>query len=314
MPYFLAIDAGGTKTECVLANESLEIARIRTGSIKRMRVEAEVARASLETALRQLASTAGIGLDAITATCVGTSGISVPLVADWIRDTIGSLVGGALILCGDEEIALDAAFHGGRGVLVIAGTGSNVGGRARDGRLTHAGGWGPALADEGSGYWIGHQALRSVFQAINARRPTLLTERILEQWGLSDFHQLVAIANALPGPDLPALTPTVVACAFEGDAVALDVLRRAGEGLAVLALQVIEHLREMEGAAGFELPHIAFTGSVLQNVAFVRHAMMRALHQAHPALIILPEAIDPVEGALWQARRSVLTSRQTPPS
>lgn len=308
MHLFLAIDAGGTKTECVLADESRELARVRTSSIKRMRVEADVARASLESALQQLASNAGVSLHSISATCVGTSGASVPLVAHWIRDTLASLVGGTVILCGDEEIALDAAFRGGRGVLVIAGTGSNVGGRARDGRLTHAGGWGPALADEGSGYWIGHHALRSIFQAINARQPTLLTERILQQWNLANIHQLVAVANATPAPDLPTLTPTVVACAREGDAVALDVLRRAGEGLALLALQVIEHLREMEGAADFQLPHIAFTGSVLHNVAFVRNAMIDALHQAHPSLMIHPEAVDPVEGALWQARRFIASA------
>ncbi|NYF81131.1 N-acetylglucosamine kinase [Granulicella arctica] len=306
MHYFLALDAGGTKTECVLADETRELARVRTGTIKRMRVGADIARANLESAFQQLSAATGVSLQSITATCVGTSGSSVPLVTDWIRETITSLVSGELIISGDEDIALDAAFRGGRGVLVIAGTGSNVGGRTRDGRFTHVGGWGPMLADEGSGYWIGHQALRSLFQAINARKPTLLQERILQHWNLTDFHELVAVANAVPAPDFPALTPTVVACAKEGDPFALEVLERGGRLLAGLALNMIEHLREMEGPEGFELPEVAFIGSVLHNVDYVRNAMIDALHQVHPSLHVIPEAVDGVEGALWQARHLVL--------
>ena len=61
------------------------------------------------------------------------------------------VLSGDILLAGDEEIALDAAFSGGAGVLVVAGTGSNLIGRAGDGRLIHVGGWGPVLADEGLG-------------------------------------------------------------------------------------------------------------------------------------------------------------------
>ena len=40
MSFFLALDAGGTKTDYVLADETRELARVRTGTIKRMRVDA----------------------------------------------------------------------------------------------------------------------------------------------------------------------------------------------------------------------------------------------------------------------------------
>ena len=61
-----------------------------------------------------------------------------------------------------KEIALDAAFQGGPGIVVSRGDG--IGGqvrRAQDwGELFGAGGWGPVLGDEGSGYWIGLEAIR----------------------------------------------------------------------------------------------------------------------------------------------------------
>jgi glucosamine kinase len=54
MSFFLALDAGGTKTDYVLADESRELARVRTATIKRMRVDAATASRNLESALAQL--------------------------------------------------------------------------------------------------------------------------------------------------------------------------------------------------------------------------------------------------------------------
>ena len=54
MSFFLAVDAGGTKTDYVLADETRELARVRTGTIKRMRVDAATACRNLESALAEL--------------------------------------------------------------------------------------------------------------------------------------------------------------------------------------------------------------------------------------------------------------------
>ena len=44
MPFYLAIDAGGTKTDYLLADETRELARVRSATIKRLRVDAGSAR------------------------------------------------------------------------------------------------------------------------------------------------------------------------------------------------------------------------------------------------------------------------------
>lgn len=299
MRYFLALDAGGTKTIGAIADETRELARAQTGTIKRLRVGEEMARSNLEALFSQLANASGVDLKAITRTCIGTSGFTVPLVANWIRETVPQLAGGELLLCGDEEIALDAAFHGGPGVLIVAGTGSNVLGRTSDGQFAHAGGWGPALADEGSGHWIGHEGLRSAFRAFNEDRPTQLLDRIIEQWKLAGLDELIEMANATPAPNFAELVPVIVACAEHGDAVAAEILNRGGEELAHLALLVLRKLRRL-GENSF--PRMAFTGSVLHHVTQVRTAMLTKLHLAHPEIDVLPEPVDPVQGALWRAR------------
>src|ERR1700678_352906 len=84
MSFFLALDAGGTKTDYVLADETRELARVRTGTIKRMRVDAATASQNLESALAQLSAQTGIPMASITRTCIGTAGETVPLVRDWL--------------------------------------------------------------------------------------------------------------------------------------------------------------------------------------------------------------------------------------
>jgi glucosamine kinase len=73
-----------------------------------------------------LTKASGVPMSAVLRTCIGTAGETVPLVADWLRHTVAERVGGGLLLLGDVEIALDAAFRGGPGVLILAGTGSNA--------------------------------------------------------------------------------------------------------------------------------------------------------------------------------------------
>ena len=154
MSLYLAIDAGGSKTRCLLADDDHVLARASIGTVKLMRVSEAEATARLTAMLHEVAATGCVSAVNVTRTCFGLAGLSSTAVRAWAARTVGGLAGGSLILCGDEEIALDAAFAGGPGILVIAGTGSNAIGRAPGGSLHGAGGWGPVLGDEGSGYWM----------------------------------------------------------------------------------------------------------------------------------------------------------------
>jgi glucosamine kinase len=300
LAFYLALDVGGTKTEYVLADDTRELARVRGGTIKRMRTDADTAARNLDKALAELTALTGVTMQSITRTCVGAAGVTVALVTDWIREAFAQRVGGSLILVGDVEIALDAAFFGGPGILVMAGTGSNVAGRTTAGDLTTAGGWGPALADQGSGSRIGHQALRNTFLAIDEGRTTSLLPAVLDLWQLPDLESLIGYANQIPAPDFTRLAPLVVRCAAEADAVAQNVLHREAEDLAHLARLVIERLRRADNRPGW-LPDLAFTGSILEHVVPIREGIVDALHRDLPSLKVLPGVVDPILGALWRA-------------
>ena len=299
MSLFLAIDAGGTKTSCVLADEKRILGRASTGSIKLMRVGEAEASARLRTMLAEVSLAAGVGLAEVARTCIGLAGFTIEAVREWAEREIGDVVGGELVLCGDEEIALDGAFGGGPGILVIAGTGSNFIGRAADGTLYTAGGWGPALGDEGSGFWIGQEALRAGFWAKDRGVPTELLKVIGEFWKLGSLGEIVEKANERPSPDFAALAPVVAKCAADGDELAAAVLERAGSELAE---QVALVALKMQESGSMDRLSVAYTGSVIARIAPVRAAMVAALKKTAPKVKVMDEAADSLEGALWRAR------------
>jgi glucosamine kinase len=301
MSLFLAIDAGGTKTRCLLADETRILGRAVTGSVKLMRVGEAEASSRVQAMLAEVSLTAGVGLNEITQTCVGLAGLTIEAVRQWAEHTIGDLVGGDLLLVGDEEVALDGAFHGGPGILIIAGTGSNVLGRAADGAMYHAGGWGPAIGDEGSGFWIGHEALRMGFWAKDRNIETTLLTEIGEQWGAKSLGEIVEMANARPGPDFPALTPLVARCAEAGDELAVAVLERAGIELAEQVALVALKMKESDRKRKIEA---AYTGSVLEHISLVRSTMIASLKNSSPDVKVVEGAVDALEGALWRAREA----------
>ncbi|MGB9147085.1 MAG: ATPase, partial [Acidobacteriaceae bacterium] len=169
-----------------------------------------------------------------------------------------------------------------------------------------AGGWGPALADQGSGHFLGLESLRRGFLAIDEGRPTRLLEAAREFWGLPSVSALIEFANARPAPDFSKLAPGVVALAEEGDAVAREVVNQAGRDLAMLAGLVVEHIRRIEpqgGDATFETPAVAVAGSILEHVTGVREALTLALAERYPGILVLEKPADPPAGALWRARQ-----------
>ena len=307
MPFYLAIDAGGTKTDYLLADETRELARVRSATIKRSASTPTPPPAPSMKLSPQLSALGGISLRDITRTCIGTAGESVPLVADWLREAFAARVSGDLLLLGDVEIALDAAFPGQPGILVLAGTGSNVAGRAPSGTITTAGGWGPALADQGSGHRIGSEALRAAFLAIDEndtnQTPTTLLPAILDFWNLPSIDSLIEYANATPAPNVSRLTTVVLAAAQNGDPVAQSVLRHEGEELAHLVLLVILRLQRLASDLNW-VPPVAFAGSIMEKVTPLRDALVTSLRTHHPTLQALPGVVDPIAGALWRARQT----------
>jgi N-acetylglucosamine kinase-like BadF-type ATPase len=299
MSLVLGIDGGGTHTRASIVDGVRVLAHGESGSIKRLRVGAEAAEENLRTVLKAVYGRSGV--KGVAAACCGVASVSMPGIAEWITAVFNDFGVERSEVVGDQVIALDAAFHGGPGILQIAGTGSNTIGRAPDGSQESAGGWSSHLGDEGSGYWIGLHSVRRALRAYDYEKPTRILEKVGEIWGTPGMDQLVNAGDGTPGPDFAALAPAINELAEAGDPVALDVLHQASADLIEFVLLVRNKLRRKH-AIGGEVP-VAWTGGVIEKMRIVREAFFAGLHAAAPEMPVGKEAVVPLDGALWRANR-----------
>src|SRR6476646_8141875 len=168
--HVLGIDAGGTKTVCLLADQSGSIVSEGRGAGANLQSSGELA---VEKVLHEVMETA-IGDRAITpsAICLGIAGVDRENDERTVRAIMRRIGYKARVLVvNDALIALVAGAEDSPGIVVIAGTGSIVYGRNGAGEAARAGGWGHMIGDEGSGYWIGREALAAVMRAADGRGP-----------------------------------------------------------------------------------------------------------------------------------------------
>jgi N-acetylglucosamine kinase-like BadF-type ATPase len=284
------------------------LATAMSGGSNMIRLGETQAREALHTTIRQVCAAANTSPAQIRAICIGVAGAARPEIAAKIHSILAELIPKAsptsIEVVGDTEIALEAAFGVGPGVIAIAGTGSIAYGRGANGRTARAGGWGYAVSDEGSGYWIGRRAISVILSAHDQGLETALTAMTLQAWKINTLDELVQQANSTPPPDFPRLFPIVLRAADEGDSIARELLTDAGAKLASLAAIVVRRLAPDTPAATLAvgtLP-VATTGSVFRQSPDVRQVFYNTLQISLPGLDVRQDIVDPIEGALARAR------------
>ncbi len=301
VPYYLGIDGGGTKTTCAVGNESSVLVTSLAGPSNVVRVGEAQARESLQKSVQQACAAAGIALDEVERTCVGGSGAARPELATAVRGFLAEILTTPIDVVGDMEIALEAAFDRGPGVIVIAGTGSIAYGRDPEGKTVRAGGWGFAIGDEGSAHWIGRTAVSAILRASDRNEETAqsaLAEALCKEWKVNSLSDLARVANSVPPPNFAALFRPVVSA---GDELGRAILRHAGSELVEVASVVINRLFKKDQAG--PVP-VATTGGVFRHSEIVREIFYNELRGLDSRAQINRRVVEPVEGALRLARKA----------
>jgi N-acetylglucosamine kinase-like BadF-type ATPase len=193
--YVLGVDGGGSKIECLAADEQGRLLGYgHGGPVNTNYVPRREAVDSLKRAIDSALAEAGLCGDKIETCC-----ISAPMEPGVIAEAAKACRLGRVTGAAEGETPRWAARFWSQdriGVTVDAGTGSLARGWALDGREASAGGWGATLGDEGSGYWIGLQAMIAVLQAHDGRMAkTSLTEPVLQHFGMTDVVDMVFRAS-----------------------------------------------------------------------------------------------------------------------
>ncbi len=294
----VGVDGGGTKT-LALATEvdGSWQGRGTAGPSNPYAVGFEAACTEITAAISE-----ALNGNKLAALCLGLSGAGRPEDVEqftvWAR---AKFPGVALKVVNDAEILLAAGAPTGPALALVCGTGSIVFGRAADGHLIRAGGWGYLFGDEGSGFAIGVSALRAVMQAFDGRgAPTLLTELILARRGVESPPGLVPSIYGVESPrtEIAGLAELVEQAAARGDALALSILNEA-------AFELAESVRAVYRSLGSVPVPLILSGGVILHGKGLAEALRRACETLGLVFTEMIEVPEPVAGAVMLARELV---------
>ena len=290
--YLIGVDGGGTATRAVVQRRGGEIVGMGTAGPSALGQGIPQAWRHIEQAVQAAFDQAKVVV-APRANCVlaaGLSGVSHP---HWREQFISEAPGyRSLVLESDSYAMLLGAHDGAAGVIVIAGTGSIAEALHSDGTRVSVGGWGFPVGDEGSGAWLGLQAVRHTQSVIDGRaNPGPLARQVAMRCG-DERESLLAWCSASGQFAYAQLARAVFECEST-DPVAAALLQAATGSLEELALAADPRGR---------LP-VAVSGSIGERLAPRMRPAVRAR--------LVPVKNGAAMGALTLARRGLQKRQET---
>ena len=169
-------------------------------------------------------------------------------------------------------------------------------GRNRSGKTSRAGGHGPIVSDEGSGSWIGREAVAEALRLCDAGIASPLLDTLQRSWRVKDITGLVSHVNQMTPADFAAIFPLVDALAAKGAPACVTVLQSAGAVLAEMVSCVQDKLFPDGDYT------VRFSGGVIRSSTAIQTHLRDTLGIICPRATLDSAEVDPVLGALYMAR------------
>ncbi|WP_242140201.1 BadF/BadG/BcrA/BcrD ATPase family protein [Sphingomonas sp. TREG-RG-20F-R18-01] len=303
MTFFLGVDGGGTKTEFVCIDASgTVVARALTGTTYHLQVGVDVAVARIGEGVAAICHQLGTTSAELAYAFFGLPAYGEDAVIDpLLHAACSGVLGHDRYVCDNDMVCGWAGSLGcADGINLVAGTGS-IGYGERQGLKARAGGWGEMFSDEGSAYWIAIQGLNAFSRMSDGRLSRgALHGAFIDALGLVDDLDICARVMGKAGmtrDGIAGLAPLVSQAAELGDAIAADILDRAGAELAAIAQALRRQLRFAEE----EVVLLSWSGGVLTNQEAVQAALGRHLRDYGLYEIVAPRHAPGMGAALYAA-------------
>ncbi|MDF1521223.1 MAG: BadF/BadG/BcrA/BcrD ATPase family protein [Trueperaceae bacterium] len=230
--------------------------------------------------------------------CAGLAGVDRPEDGAAMRAALVArgVHAERLQLIADPWVALEGALpardpEDDPRVLLVAGTGSVAVGVVGT-RRVRVGGWGARVGDEGSGAWLGIEAVRATLQALDGRTDAgPLAEAIQAAWGAGP-EALVGRARDASSGAFGELAPLVLAQADDDPAAA------------ALRARAAAHLADLVATAAARLGRTPAAWALVGGVARALEDEVVALLDPALGAALRPAQGPPVAGALAFATRA----------
>jgi N-acetylglucosamine kinase-like BadF-type ATPase len=296
--YLLGIDGGGTKTHAILVGlDGTVVTECLVGPSNLHKLGVDKAAQSLFDAITECCKKAGCTSEELVSIVIGAAGAGRAAEKTALVDRL-MLIGTrnkfllkTITIESDARIALEAAFAGAPGVVLISGTGSIALYRTEEGQLIRAGGWGDIIGDEGSGFAISRDALNAVMRQHDGRsEKTLLTKKALQYFGVDQVDQLITKIYH-DDADIAAFAPDVFDACNERDRVAYGVLVRNSNELVELVRVLVMQVRPKK-----KLP-MCMMGGLLESENVYSKMVKEKIVHALPHVVVQKPKFSAAFGA-----------------
>ncbi|KAF0149743.1 MAG: putative N-acetylglucosamine kinase [Ignavibacteria bacterium] len=302
MKYLIGLDGGGTKTKCVITDmEFKPFYECQGGPSNFLIIGTENVSETILRLILECVKLTNITIDQIASIFIGTTGAGRVSDANKLRDDFTAYASSngftfnKFNVDSDARIALEGAFSGKAGSLLIAGTGSIIFGKDSKGQIYRVGGFGRLLGDEGSGNTIGKRGLNQVAKDLDGRgEKTELTKLLKKHFGIEDAQQLITEVYR-NNFDMAAFAPKVIEAAKNGDAAATKILEDESD-------ELVLHVKSICRMIGEEAMKLCLVGGTITTENYYAEMFKRKIEtQLSKVKIILAEN-PPEIGAAFMAK------------
>ena len=302
MNYYIGLDGGGSKTKCVLCDTSLKIlSEAKTETSNFLIAGSEKTAFSIIDLIAECCLRKGISVDAVSGIVLGTTGAGRKSDAEKLQDAILTVADSKNIRINffkvesDARIALEGAFSGNPGSILIAGTGSIMFGKDRNGIIHRVGGLGRLIGDEGSGLTLGKKGLNLLAKYYDGRiKSTKLKSKIENKFRIENQSMIISkVYNE--EIKVQDVAPLVISAADEGDELCYEILDHETD-------ELIVHINAMNNKLNEEKMRIAFIGGLISNTNTYSDLLKKKINLYFPKIIIQRPDFPPEIGAVIMAK------------
>jgi len=301
MAFYIGLDGGGTKTKCVVVDEQMNVLSELVGGPSNFLVfGVDNVTESLFDLITKSIKQAGIETSAIASVLLGTAGAGRKEDAERLENSFiqkaneSNLPIKKFVVESDARIALEGAFSGKPGSILIAGTGSIMFGKDSQGNIHRVGGFGRILGDEGSGFHIGRSGLTAVAKQFDGRgETTKLTVLLKEKFNITNSKELI-LAVYKDNFDVATVAPLVIQAAEEGDFVCKKIIQTE-------VAELLLHIESMKKLINEDELKISLIGGTITTDNFYARLFRNEANNIEGVQISEPE-LEPALGAALLAK------------
>jgi len=298
MNYLIGVDVGGTKTDCIIADaEGNILSEVISTSSNPLVIGIDKAAENIWSSIKECNKNIKVKYKDVGLALIGSTGVGRQVDADKLLNELKRITDIKNIeVTTDAHIALEGAFPNQPGCILIAGTGSIIYGKDKEGKLHRAGGFGSLIGDQGGGYSIGRKGLIAVSKQLDGLgNNTKITNLLCDEFNIKNKDELISKVYGKQ-ISIQEAAPLVIEAARTNDETAITILNKESD-------ELIEQIAAMKRKLNHEKLNLAFTGSLIQNKNYYSNLLRAKIKKELPFVNVTEAKNSPAVGAILLAKK-----------